>query len=498
MWCRCGVDTHRASDSSECLCTSDAQDWLFPLHEKLLLAVYDELAEDSKGFRQYEEFTIGRADQRAARRANDAGADDDDDDDTFDDADVVLPDQDRIHHNVASVHPATVKFYEQIMQELEDTETGTGDASSGGRPPYSQWQSMWVEPPDPMIVVPFSKTAWNVQRICFCDPTAYYHRIGVGLERPCARGGWGHARFVRVQRQGKFSKPRLIKGRGVDSGLCSVEMHCSECRRERQRLKKRRAAVKSQLGAQSDAAVALENELKNCSYGFSSIHPQYLAFLAARYPFMLAAIPFSTSHKAAVTHDVILECGRAMRTSQSSCDIEAQYDELRALALTKKHLSFASVQRCVLQHAQRRARLAGEVAPSINDQWVELDDDTGVSRISDNYVTSIQLSEFKGIETYFNQWHEQHVPRGKLVHVDCHGKRDNAIRLDGTKDLMWTYTEMNGLGHKTLSVKVNSTSMNDPSLIAAYDQRARADARWNLERVRRGGVPIFPGHLRTK
>lgn len=43
---------------------------------------------------------------------------------------------------------------------------------------------------------------------------------------------------------------------------------------------------------------------------------------------------------------------------------------------------------------------------------------------------------------------------------------------------MWTATEMNGIGQKTLSVKVNSTSMNDNSLVAAYDQRMLADLRW--------------------
>ena len=152
-----------------------------------------------------------------------------------------------------------------------------------------------------------------------------------------------------------------------------------------------------------------------------------------------------------------------------------------------KHLGFASVQRCVLKHAERRGRL-GEMGagdsqpPSINEQWVELNE-AAVSKISLNYVTNIQLAHFAKAETYFNQWHEQHVPNTELVHVDHHGKRDAAIRLNGSKDLMWTYTEMNGLGHKTLSVKCNTTSMNDSSLVAAYDRRVRASARWNLIKV---------------
>ena len=152
-----------------------------------------------------------------------------------------------------------------------------------------------------------------------------------------------------------------------------------------------------------------------------------------------------------------------------------------------KHLGFASVQRCVLKHAERRGRL-GEMGagdsqpPSINEQWVELNE-AAVSKISDNYVTNIQLAHFAKAETYFNQWHEQHVPNTELVHVDHHGKRDAAIRLNGSKGLMWTYTEMNGLGHKTLSVKCNTTSMNDSSLVAAYDRRVRASARWNLIKV---------------
>lgn len=459
-----------------------------------MIALFDEFPAGAHPTKdQYEHFSIGRADERTARRAQAARASTNDDGQTvadtadmdeeeYNDADVELPHQERIGHDVATVHTSTVAFHQKILRELED-----GQDEPGGRPPYHEWQSMWVEPPDPMVVVPFSEAAWHVQPICFFDPTVYFGRIGMESARPCARGGWRHARFVRVQNDGKFRRPRLLKGRGADYGLSTVDMQCSECRRERCVLLKRHKAAKSQLGAQSNAVVALEGELQKCSYGFSALDPAYISFLAQRCPFMLTAVPFSTSHKAAVMHDVILECGRAMRTSQSSCDIEALYDEMRGLRCTMKHLGFASVQRCVLKHAERRGRL-GEMGagdsqpPSINEQWVELNE-AAVSKISDNYVTNIQLAHFAKAETYFNQWHEQHVPNTELVHVDHHGKRDAAIRLNGSKDLMWTYTEMNGLGHKTLSVKCNTTSMNDSSLVAAYDRRVRASARWNLIKV---------------
>ena len=368
------------------------------------------------------------------------------------------------------------------MEQYEAEHDGSG------RPPYAQWDSMWVFPPDPFIAVPFSADAWGAQPIFFFDPIRYYARIGMTSARPCARKGWAHAQHVTVVQQGKFTKPRHCKGRGFsacvpcsdgDCGISTVNMKCSECRRERAVLRRRLRAVEAQLGVASDSAVALKAEVGRCSWGFSALNSQFIAFLAERYPFLHAAVPFSTSHKTAVMHDVVLETGRAMRTSQSSSDLEAQYDELHALNVTKKHVAYGSVQRCILKHEQRKGRLTSAAdIPTIAEQWVPLEQ-SSISRISDNYVTTLQKAEFQKWETYFNQWHEQHVPRGPLVHGDCHGKRDNAIRLDGSKDLMWTYTEMNGFGHKTISVKVNTTSMNDASLVAASDRRYRADRRWN-------------------
>jgi len=198
-----------------------------------MIALFDEFPAGAHPTKdQYEHFSIGRADERTARRAQAARASTNDDGQTvadtadmdeeeYNDADVELPHQERIGHDVATVHISTVAFHQKILQELDD-----GQDEPGGRPPYHEWQSMWVEPPDPMVVVPFSEAAWHVQPICFFDPTVYFGRIGM----ESARGGWRHARFVRVQNDGKFRRPRLLKGRGADYGLSTVDMQCSECR----------------------------------------------------------------------------------------------------------------------------------------------------------------------------------------------------------------------------------------------------------------------------
>ena len=81
--------------------------------------------------------------------------------------------------------------------------------------------------------------AWHIQPIFFCDPTAYFRRINITQERPCARKGWSHARFVRVRYHGKFQSPRLCKGRGSDYGISSVKMECRECKRERTGMNRR-------------------------------------------------------------------------------------------------------------------------------------------------------------------------------------------------------------------------------------------------------------------
>jgi len=382
-----------------------------------------------------EQHLIGRADERDARRAA-AGEDgddvhNDDDDGGYDDG-VVLPHQDRIGHDITAVNKATVQFYERIVQEME--EQGENDASV--RPAYAEWKNMMVVPDDPMISVPFDPSAWDVEPIFFFDPTVYFRRIGMADERPCARGGWAHSRYVKTTLGGKFRNPRLVKGRGSDFGACAVSMACSCCRRERLGLARQLAAARTQLGPTSGAVVQLEKRVDECKYGFNALHPQYIAHLAERYPFLHAAIKFYTSHKAAITHEVKLDAFRAMRVMKSSHDLEAEYDELRGLEATLKQVAFASAQRCVLKHEERKLRLTNpnelQNRPPINELWVEFQGDGNVSRISDNFLTDIQLSESDKNEIYFNQWHEQHVERGPLVHFDHCGKRDNAIQLCGT------------------------------------------------------------------
>jgi hypothetical protein len=134
---------------------------------------------------QYEHFAIGRADERAARRARAGTGDEqvDDDDDVLDDG-VELVHQDAIGRDIGRVNEHTKAFFERILAEMAEE----GEFDEMARQPYREWKNMMVLPDDPMIAVPFDEAAWHVMPIFFFDPTVYFSRIGMGCERPCARG----------------------------------------------------------------------------------------------------------------------------------------------------------------------------------------------------------------------------------------------------------------------------------------------------------------------
>lgn len=113
-----------------------------------------------------------------------------------------------------------------------------------------------------------------------------------------------------------------------------------------------------------------------------------------------------------------------------------------------------------------------------------------VAKISDTYIRAGILTIAEQYETFMLQWMEQNIDRGDVVFVDHHGKHGNRMSYNGDADFLhWTFTEFNAVGEKTICVKVQTTSWSDPSLIAAYDARARADhAQGRLNTVRRCGI----------
>ena len=95
-----------------------------------MIALFDEFPAGAHPTKdQYEHFSIGRADERTARRAQAARASTNDDGQTvadtadmdeeeYNDADVELPHQERIGHDVATVHISTVAFHQKYCKSL--------------------------------------------------------------------------------------------------------------------------------------------------------------------------------------------------------------------------------------------------------------------------------------------------------------------------------------------------------------------------------------------
>ena len=107
------------------------------------------------------------------------------------------------------------------------------------------------------------------------------------------------------------------------------------------------------------------------------------------------------------------------------------------------------------------------------------------SKISDNYITTGQLSFYEAYERYIFQWSEQEVKPTALSSGDHHGKLSARLRQCGIKLLNWSYADFNQHGQAYLRVFVNTTSYADASLVASYDARIRADLKWGHPARRR-------------
>ena len=100
-----------------------------PYHAKLVRAIFGLIPEGSNILQMHEQFTIGLAFERAARRAaapDEAYDDDGSDDELYGDEDMVLPEQARISHDMAAAHPATIKLFDKTILEVHGVVHATG------------------------------------------------------------------------------------------------------------------------------------------------------------------------------------------------------------------------------------------------------------------------------------------------------------------------------------------------------------------------------------
>ena len=291
--------------------------------------------------RRFEEFAIGTENDRrrlalhAAKRALSEESDD------GDAADAESPAS--LDRTQNSVNQATLNRFRQILREM----------AHGRRPNYSQWRSMIVPPDDPTIAEPFSADAWDVLSVLFWCPIKFWARLGVS-DCPCARKGWAHARYTRVR---QFRPPRLAKdAMDNDLAVSPSDVICSECQREHAAAKRALQLARAQ-NADAAEISELEKAVQRASYKFTTAHLRVLALLGKRYPFVLARCPFTLSHRAGLTFDTTMDLARAARTAQQPHDLEAKYDEFKAIKKARTMLAFVAVQRQWRRHAVQRAQL---------------------------------------------------------------------------------------------------------------------------------------------
>jgi hypothetical protein len=196
----------------------------------------------------------------AAALAPDAARAGDDEDDAVDQG--MHPSSFDLRLDQNTVNQATVKFVEA---------TDTSD--------YATWSNMLRQAPDPVVVTPFTKDAWDVLNMIFYDPVRFYAaRLAIPSEHPCPRGGWGHK--SRVGYFGtQWRRPRLVKGREGDVALMGRTLYCKECKEERNGVRKLLLAAQSQGGVPPDVLGRIKARLDNCSYKWNTcacVRPRFL------------------------------------------------------------------------------------------------------------------------------------------------------------------------------------------------------------------------------
>lgn len=127
-----------------------------------------------------------------------------------------------------------------------------------------------------------------------------------------------------------------------------------------------------------------------------------------------------------MTIEVMDEIVRAARTAQGSHDLEAMYLENRSLHAARARLIFYGLQR-----ARRAAVIAaGQAAPPVVHY------DSGISTISDTWITEALLAFVDAHRKYILQWSEQRIVLDTAV-ADHHGKRFSRMAVQEDQLLNW-------------------------------------------------------------
>ncbi len=93
------------------------------------------------------------------------------------------------------------------------------------------------------------------------------------------------------------------------------------------------------------------------------------------------------------------------------------------------------------------------------------------------FLSEIINEHASNIERYVLLYLEQRVRRDRFAFGDHSGKHGSRMRENGARLLNWTFTEMNSRGEIVTLCRVDTTSFNDASLVAAMDSRLLAEQR---------------------
>ena len=162
----------------------------------------------------------------------------------------ALEDVDR-HEN--ALPKAQCEFFHSILDEM----------ASGERPPFAEWRRLDVEPDDEACGECFDADDFQRMPIDFWSPEGRWGRSR-GVKTPCINHGWAHAAFTKL---GEW-RQRRAKGRVSDRGLAGQRVTCTECKKERRRLKELLLAARSQ-DANAPGIPVLQEKLKATPYRFS-------------------------------------------------------------------------------------------------------------------------------------------------------------------------------------------------------------------------------------
>ena len=369
-----------------------------------------------------------------------------------DDADAPFEKLEAVDRTGNTVGAETMAFFNETM----------GAIKAGKMPALKNWKNYKIFPPHWTKVIPFNVNNAKTLPLYFWSPSEFWADVGVTC--PCARHGWAHAGSVKVYLP---RGPRLVKdGFGNSFGLCAARLYCGACAQERKTAKDALALAQDQDATEAELA-ALEKAVANATCWFSAITPSVTAFLTERYPFIAMEFPAFVTHRSAVSTSTLQDMLRAAKTSQGPHDLERKYDELASIRATTLELSVISYQATRLDY-QRKT-----VAPRLELGTLDLT----LAKISDTYIASTTRAYVESHEDYILNWMEQNVKRGEFAFGDHSGKHGSRMKLQGDSVLGWVFTEVNEIGQKVISVRVQTTSWNDPSLVAAYDARQRADQR---------------------